>query len=250
MSDRPDKPGANRGASTGASVGESGEAGSSRALSRRELLRGGFLKGCRSEAPARLTVGQRELPGPGHGDGQRQPPLRHRAFPIIRPPGAVDESEFLAGCTRCNACVEACPHDAIVLAPDRFRQATGTPMINPSQQPCLMCEDLPCAAACEPNVLRENLPRTIAMANLLTYNCIAWQGGFCSVCSEHCPEPGALTMEQGKPVIHDDICTGCGVCHHVCPAPTNAIAMMPLQSRPSGSPSESSAGEETPDGPG
>lgn len=207
-----------------------GEAGAPRELSRRELLRGGFLKGRGAEAPARLTVGQSGHTGPR----QEQPPLRHRAFPIIRPPGAVDETEFMAACTRCNACVEACPHDAIVLAPARFRQAAGTPMINPSQQPCLMCEDLPCARACEPNVLREDLPRTIAMANLLTYNCIAWQGGFCSVCSEHCPEPGALTMEQGKPVIHAEVCTGCGVCHHVCPAPTNAIAMMPLQSRPSG----------------
>lgn len=231
MTGRPDKSGA-----------KPGEAGASRALSRRELLRGAFLKGRggQSEAPARLTVGQSEQPGSGQG----RPPLRHRAFPMIRPPGAVDEAEFLAGCTRCNACVEACPHDAIVLAPDRFRQAAGTPMIDPAQQPCLMCEDLPCAAACEPDVLRADLPRTIAMANLLTYNCIAWQGGFCSVCSEHCPEPGALTMEQGKPVIHEDVCTGCGVCHHVCPAPTNAIAMMPLQSRPSGaSPSEETRDE-------
>jgi MauM/NapG family ferredoxin protein len=203
-------------------------------MSRRELLRGGFLRAARRAAEAvPLTIeGAARHEG---GPQPAQPPPRHRPFPVIRPPGAVDEEEFLAGCTRCNACIEACPHDAITLAPARFRHAAGTPMIDPARQPCLMCADVPCCRACEPGVLLENLPRRIAMANLLTYNCIAWQGGFCSVCSEHCPQPGALTMEGGRPVIHEDICTGCGVCHHVCPAPTNAIAIMPLQSRPSGS---------------
>jgi len=206
-------------------------------MSRRDLLRGGFLRAARRAAeaiPARLTIGA-SAGGAGAGSAPSSPPLpRNRPFPVIRPPGAVAEVEFLAGCTRCNACLEACPHDAITLAPPRFRHAAGTPMIDPARQPCLMCEDLPCARACEPDVLRESLPRRIAMANLLTCNCIAWQGSFCSVCAERCPEPGALTMEGGRPVIHDDVCTGCGVCHHVCPAPTNAIAIMPLQSRPAG----------------
>ncbi len=53
--------------------------------------------------------------------------------------------------------------------------------------------------------------------------CLAYQGGFCFTCSERCPEPGAITTEKSIPTIHADICTGCGICHDLCPAPTNAI---------------------------
>ncbi len=35
-----------------------------------------------------------------------------RAGNWIRPPFAVDELDFLLACTRCDACVEACPVDA------------------------------------------------------------------------------------------------------------------------------------------
>lgn len=53
--------------------------------------------------------------------------------------------------------------------------------------------------------------------------CLAYQGGVCFTCSERCPEPGAITTQQGIPTIHADLCTGCGICHDLCPAPVNAI---------------------------
>lgn len=48
---------------------------------------------------------------------------------------------------------------------------------------------------------------------------------FCKVCYEKCPEPGAIEMTDGIPMIMPDKCTGCGICHDVCPAPTNAVLM-------------------------
>lgn len=57
--------------------------------------------------------------------------------------------------------------------------------------------------------------------------CLAYQNSFCSVCSEHCPESGAILTERGIPRIVPDHCTGCNICHEVCPAPTNAILMIP-----------------------
>ena len=149
-------------------------------------------------------------------------------LPGHRPPGAVPEPLFLERCTRCNKCVEVCPHDAITHAPQRFRHAAGTPMIDAAQSPCRMCEGLPCIEACPEEALVPDRVGPIATARLLDYNCMAHQGSFCTVCSEHCPEPGAIAITDGRPAIVLDACTGCGVCHHVCPAPTNAIAMMPI----------------------
>ena len=53
--------------------------------------------------------------------------------------------------------------------------------------------------------------------------CLAYQGGMCFTCSEQCPVPGAITSKLGIPTVHLDICTGCGICHDLCPAPHNAI---------------------------
>ena len=83
---------------------------------------------------------------------------------MLRPPGAVEEEAFLAGCTLCQACIEVCPHDAIRPAPLRFRRAAQTPMIDPIQQPCWMCDDVPCIKACEPQVLRLDVPMKMATA--------------------------------------------------------------------------------------
>ncbi|HRQ73911.1 MAG TPA: 4Fe-4S dicluster domain-containing protein [Phycisphaerales bacterium] len=185
-------------------------------ISRRDLLRG--------------RVGSRRSPpasGAGLGsDSQRRVPL-----PVHRPPGAAPEAEFLAGCTRCGACVDACPVDAIVLAPPRFREAAGTPMIDAHTTACVMCADTPCIASCEPDVLRAGRPLKMGTAWIDRMNCLAWTGSFCTVCSERCPVPGAITLEQGRPIIVESVCTGCGVCHGVCPAPVNAVGIMPLPDR-------------------
>lgn len=55
--------------------------------------------------------------------------------------------------------------------------------------------------------------------------CIAYQGGMCFTCSEQCPEQDAITLDKGIPTVHADVCTGCGICHDLCPAPRNAILM-------------------------
>ncbi|MGJ8639467.1 MAG: 4Fe-4S binding protein [Opitutaceae bacterium] len=57
--------------------------------------------------------------------------------------------------------------------------------------------------------------------------CLAYQNSFCSVCKERCPESGAIVSERGIPRIVADQCTGCNICHEVCPAPKNAILMVP-----------------------
>lgn len=218
-----------------------------RNISRRDLLRGRLLRGLldgddrASSDDARSQTQGWPAPPPNtvvrYSEDQAREARTARNWsrgqiPILRPPGAVDEPTFLKACTRCGDCIEACPHDAIQLAPERFREAAGTPMINPARQPCRMCDDVPCVHACEPDVLSLSAPRTMGTAKLKPQTCLAHQGQTCTVCVEHCPVSGAIELRAGKPVIHENVCTGCGVCYHVCPAPHNPILILPVLARP------------------
>lgn len=69
------------------------------------------------------------------------------------------------------------------------------------------------------------------LALILDRFCLAYQGSFCSVCSERCPAGGAITVEQGKPRVNPDFCTGCKICHDVCPAPKNAVFLVSRKPR-------------------
>lgn len=156
-----------------------------------------------------------------------------QTVPVFRPPGAIEEPQFLARCTRCGDCIDACPHDAIRTATQRYGLGVeGTPVIEPDTQACLMCEDFPCIASCEPGVLSKNVPPVMGTAVVTEHLCLAHHHTTCTVCSERCPVPGAISVEAGKPTVNEATCTGCGVCRYVCPAPENAILLMPAFARP------------------
>lgn len=160
-----------------------------------------------------------------------QPPPT--TIPVFRPPGAIEELQFMRGCTRCGDCITACPHQAIVPAPARLGPVVGTPVIDADTSACLMCEDFPCIAACEPGVLTHSIAPIMGTAQVTAHLCLAHHGTTCTVCSERCPMAGAIVVEEGKPTVDEDACTGCGVCRFVCPAPENAILLMPALIRPS-----------------
>ena len=160
---------------------------------------------------------------------------RRRTIPLFRPPGAIDEPSFLAGCTRCELCIEACPHDTIIKAPQQLREAAATPTILADHQPCLMCQDFPCIAACEPKVLSPLVPIRMGTAKITEQLCLPHQGVACTECVEQCPVESAIEIRDGKPSIVEERCTGCGVCRFVCPAPENAVLLMPMFLRPAAS---------------
>ena len=57
----------------------------------------------------------------------------------IRPPGAQEESEFLATCIKCGECVAACPFEVVKLATADDHAAIGTPFLTPREGPCYEC---------------------------------------------------------------------------------------------------------------
>ena len=146
----------------------------------------------------------------------RVAPRRH-----FRPPGALPEPAFLAACTRCGYCIEACPVDAIVSAPASAGLAAATPIIEPLVQPCIACEGMFCATVCPTDALIPPLDgwasERLGRLTLDAGRCIAFQGIECGVCARVCPVgPKALDLDaQGRPVI-GAACVGCGVCVRAC----------------------------------
>lgn len=155
-----------------------------------------------------------------------------RRFPVLRPPGAIEEGAFLAACTRCDACFTACPHGAVQRAPATLRGAENTPIVDPTTAPCRMCADAPCVTSCEAGALRREALGPMGRARVQRHDCLEARGSPCGVCVERCPVPGAMEMRAGVPVVNEDACTGCGVCQYVCLAPQNAILILPAASRP------------------
>lgn len=138
----------------------------------------------------------------------------------IRPPFAVDELELLTSCTRCGECIEACAETIIFPLQAHVGTAVGTPALDLLNNACLMCDDWPCVNACEAGVLQipkesTALPR-IAYAEIDIDLCLPYQGPECSVCLSACPISGALQSTMDKPVINNDLCTGCAQCREAC----------------------------------
>ena len=164
-----------------------------------------------------------------HSDGLPAEPLpptvRHD---WLRPPGAIEEPLFLERCTKCNDCVTACPPGAITAHPQ-----DGTPVLFADQSPCLLCEDLPCIAACGTEALLpiEGINHVrMGMATVSHRLCTAGQG--CHACVSKCPTD-ALWMDVAS--LHlsvvKEACVGCGMCEMVCKTVNDHVAIRVVPSR-------------------
>ncbi|WP_458701008.1 4Fe-4S dicluster domain-containing protein [Sulfurospirillum sp. 1307] len=73
--------------------------------------------------------------------------------PILRPPGAVSEEQFLKLCIKCGQCLQVCPYDAIELEDIDGGASIGMAYISPSKRGCYLCEAFPCMLACPTGAL-------------------------------------------------------------------------------------------------
>ncbi|MCX5804086.1 MAG: 4Fe-4S binding protein [Proteobacteria bacterium] len=164
-----------------------------------------------------------------------QSPYQHER--LLRPPGVVNEGEFLKKCVRCGECIKVCLKSA--LYPDYFRAGlygifmpTIIPRLGYCEYNCNLCGQV-CPTAAIPNLPLEQKKKSIIGLAVVDKNlCLPYAKKInCIVCEEHCPIPEkAIRFElveerdyRGKkillkrPYVVDELCNGCGICENKCP---------------------------------
>jgi len=132
----------------------------------------------------------------------------------LRPPWAVDESEFHRLCDRCGECARECPRGIIRMSDG------GYPEVDFRMAGCDFCEV--CVAVCKPEALRLDGRPAWQQVARTGDRCFSERGVICRSCGEVC-EMEAIRFQQVvggiTHVIMDvDACNGCGECVSICPA--------------------------------
>jgi ferredoxin-type protein NapF len=138
----------------------------------------------------------------------------------VRPPWVILD-RFLELCTRCGACVEACPERIIK------RGSGGFPELEFQHGECTFCGG--CAAACPEPLFDRAAPKPWNATALISDKCLPRRGVICQSCKDACPA-SAIVVAPAKvpaPVVDLDRCTGCGACVAVCPVDAIAVAALP-----------------------
>jgi polyferredoxin len=156
---------------------------------------------------------------------------------LLRPPGALEEAEFLEKCVRCGECMKVCIQNA--LQPCLFEagyEGMFTPKLIPRlgycEYNCTLCGQVCPTGAIRQLSLAGKHAAVIGVAFFDTNGCLPYaEQKACIVCEEHCPtgnkaikfrEKKVRSGEAGErivfePYIVQNLCIGCGICEKVCP---------------------------------
>ncbi len=172
---------------------------------------------------------------------------------VIRPPGAVEERDFLERCIRCAECMKVCPNNA--LHPAFFEagiEGLWTPILIPRigycEFSCVLCGQVCPTGAIQKIDERQKMgidqkPISVGTAMYDRGRCLPWAMATpCIVCEEFCPtSPKAIWVEEvevpkrdakpgpdgahpemgsirvQRPHVDPSLCVGCGACEKVCP---------------------------------
>jgi len=156
---------------------------------------------------------------------------------LIRPPGSLEEKEFLRKCVKCGECMKVCITNGLQ---PTFLEAGLEGMWSPVLVPrigyceysCTLCGQVcPTGAIKRMDLLEKNKIK-IGLAMIDKGRCLPHAHATpCIVCEEVCPTPkkaiwfeqAKVTNRQGKeqvlkrPRVDLDLCIGCGICEAKCP---------------------------------
>ncbi|MEO5364451.1 MAG: 4Fe-4S binding protein [Magnetococcus sp. DMHC-8] len=176
---------------------------------------------------------------------------------MIRPPGALPETDFLARCIKCAVCMRVCPTN--VLQPALLEgglEALWTPILvnrlGYCEHHCVLCGHVCPTGAIRPLTVADKVGQPLPVASTAPARaepvklgtaffdhgrCLPWAMHIpCIVCEEVCPtSPKAiwykkvtLVDRQGRsvslkqPYVEPALCIGCGICENKCPVADQA----------------------------
>jgi ferredoxin-type protein NapF len=142
---------------------------------------------------------------------------------LIRPPGALPEKNFVSVCTGCGECLKVCPNNALQ---STFLEAGLAGLFTPRLVPrigyceehCNFCGRVCPTEAIRPLSVEEKQKIQMGVAKIDKTRCIAFEEGkICLVCNEQCSYHAIVGDDKKRPIVKEEICTGCGICENKCP---------------------------------
>ena len=171
---------------------------------------------------------------------------RHES--LLRPPGSVDEPDFLSRCIRCGECMKVCPNNSLhPTLTEAGLEGLWTPMLVPRigycEPSCVLCSEVcPTGAIWQitpkekgwvsGGATQKSQPVRLGTAFYDRGRCLPWAlATDCIVCEEWCPvSPKAIYVEEAQvidssgnkktlkqPRVDPSRCVGCGACEYACP---------------------------------
>jgi ferredoxin len=171
---------------------------------------------------------------------------RGRNEHLIRPPGALDETDFLSRCIRCGECMKVCPNNSLhPTLTEAGLEGLWTPMLvsrlGYCEPSCVLCsEACPTGAIWKITaqekgwVVGVGNPQPVRLGTAFhdRSRCLPWAlATQCIVCEEWCPvSPKAIYVQEAEVVDREGVvqklkqphvdpqrCVGCGACEYACP---------------------------------
>ena len=165
---------------------------------------------------------------------------RNHIGQAIRPPGALEENQFLDRCIRCHECTKICSSTGSCLQPavieagvEGFWTPVSKPRLGYCEYNCNLCGQV-CPLWCHTKTRFRGKKKILKWALLFLTKADVYPGiknEDCLVCEEHCPTPDKaikfdnrqVVLPNGQtkvvkfPYVDETLCIGCGICENKCP---------------------------------